>query len=228
MTRTPKALMGHKSAHLHPTPPPDLSLRFPQAFYERSTLQVCRDLLGAYLVHNTTAGPVGGRVVEAEAYLGPADQGAHSAAGRRTQRNEVMYGARGRAYVFIIYGMYWCFNVVTGAGQRPQAILIRALEPSLGIDLMKDNLSAPAHVALSTLCRGPGKLCKALGITRDYNSEDLSGNRLFLVPGKRLPAALVGRSPRINIDYAGDWIDKPWRMYERGNPCVSGPPRLRV
>jgi DNA-3-methyladenine glycosylase len=215
--------------HHPPAPAPaDLCARFPQSFYERSTLHVTRDLLGAYLVHRTPAGLIGGRIVETEAYLGPDDLGAHSSGGRRTTRNEVMYGPRGRAYIFLIYGMYWCVNVVSGIQMRPQAVLIRALEPALGIDLMRANLNSPAHAATSSLCRGPGKLCKALGITRAQYGEELSGDTLFLVPGKRLAAPKVGRSPRINIDYAGEWISKPWRMYERGNPCVSGPPRLRV
>ena len=208
--------------------PADLETRYTSNFYERPTLRVCRDLLGAYLIHETANGICGGRIVEVEAYLGPEDLGAHSSGGRRTPRNEVMYGPRGHAYIFLIYGMYWCFNVVTGINHRPQAVLVRALEPVLGIDLMKNRLSSQPHVPLASLCRGPGKLCKALGITREYNGEDLAGNRLYLVPGRRLPSSRVGRSPRINIDYAGEWIDKPWRLYERGNPCVSGPAKLRI
>lgn len=215
-------------ANLPASSPSDLSARFPQPFYERPTLHVCRDLLGAYLFHQTRDGLIGGRIVEAEAYLGPDDLGAHSSGGRRTQRNEVMYGPRGRAYIFIIYGMYWCFNIVTGVNQKPQAVLIRALEPVVGIDLMRERLQSPAHATISSLCRGPGKLCKALGITRALYGEDLSGDTLFLVPGKRIPSSRIGRSPRINIDYAGDWISKPWRLYERSNLCVSGPPRLRL
>jgi DNA-3-methyladenine glycosylase len=206
----------------------DFSARFPREFYERPTLSVTRDLLGAYLVHRSAEGVTAGRIVEAEAYQGPADLGAHSSGGVMTQRTRAMYGPRGHAYVFLIYGMYWCFNVVTGVRMLPQAVLIRALEPVQGFDLMRQRVNAAPHATISSLCRGPGKLCKAMGITREHYGLDLAGDRLFLVPGKRVAASKVGKSPRINIDYAGDaWINKPWRLYEGGNPCVSGPAKLR-
>jgi DNA-3-methyladenine glycosylase len=230
MSKSARLKSAADAGHQHPaTTTLNLSARFPQSFYERPTLHVCRDLIGAYLLHVTPEGVAGGRIVEAEAYLGPDDLGAHSSGGRRTERNRVMFGPGGYAYIFLIYGMYWCFNVVTGREARPHAILIRALEPVLGIDLMKTRVSAAPHAPRSSLCRGPGKLCRALAITRAQYGEDLSGDRLFLVPGPRVPAARVGRSPRINIDYAGEyWKSKPWRIYERGNPSVSGPPKLRL
>lgn len=212
----------------HAPPPADYDARFPREFYERPTLTVTRDLLGAYLVHRSPDGLTAGRIVEAEAYQGPKDLGAHSSGGVMTQRTQAMFGPRGHAYVFLIYGMYWCFNVVSGIKMLPQAVLIRALEPVDGLDLMRQRVNAAPHATIASLCKGPGKLCKAMGITREHYGLDLAGDQLFLVPGKRVPPAKLGKSPRINIDYAGEpWISHPWRLYERGNPCVSGPAKLR-
>jgi DNA-3-methyladenine glycosylase len=205
---------------------PDLSSRFAPDFFHGSTLRVCRDLLGCYLVHSSSAGLTAGRIVETEAYLGPHDRGSHSYGGRMTERNRAMFGTKGHAYVYLIYGMYWCFNVVSGPPGKPQAVLVRALEPVAGLDVMRERLGA-SDAPDATLCRGPGKLCRAMGITRTLNVIDLSGDCLFLVPGKLEKGERVGRSPRVNIDYAGDHALRPWRYYVRGNPCVSGPARNR-
>lgn len=138
-----------------------------------------------------------------------------------------MYGEKGRAYVYLIYGMYWCFNVVSGAADKPQAVLVRALEPVDGLDFMRERLGADPTAPDSTLCRGPGKLCRAMAINKAQYGYDLTGDKLYLVPGERVPSARVGRSARINISYAGSYVDKPWRYYVRAHPCVSGPARLR-
>ncbi len=209
--------------------PPDFSpaAAIPQEFYLRDTVEVCRDLIGAYLVHASEDGVSAGRIVEAEAYLGPEDLGAHSSGGKPTNRTRAMYGSRGHAYVFLIYGAHWCFNVVTGAPPLPQAVLIRALEPALGQDLMRERVAAKPGTAESKLCQGPGKLCRAMAISGAHYGESLSGGTLYVAPGGLRPGETIGTSPRINIDYAGDWAGKPWRYYISGHPAVSGPKALR-
>jgi DNA-3-methyladenine glycosylase len=192
----------------------------PRAFYARPVLEVARACIGKVLVHRSPEGLAAGRIVEAEAYRGPEDLAAHSARGRRTRRTEVMFGPAGHAYVFLLYGVSWAFNVVTGEEGHPHAVLVRALEPLVGLELM----SARRGVAPDRreLTNGPGKLCQALGIDRAAYGLDLCGDVLFLADGARGP---VGRSPRINVDYAGAWAARPFRFYERGNRYVSVPPR---
>lgn len=199
----------------------------PHEFYERDTVEVCRDLIGAYLVHVSEEGETAGRIVEAEAYCGPEDRGAHSRGGKPTVRTRAMYGPRGHAYIFLIYGAHWCFNIVTGTPPMPQAVLIRALEPAAGLDLMRARVAARPGTADSKLCQGPGKLCRALGITGALYGENLTGETLYLVPGGLRPGERVAASPRINIDYAGEWAARPWRFYIPGHPAVSGPKALR-
>jgi DNA-3-methyladenine glycosylase len=208
------------------TLPPDLSTRYPRSFYEQPTDDVARQLLGAYLFHRTPEGLCGGMIVETEAYQGPEDLGAHSSRGRNTDRIRAMFGPRGHAYIYLIYGMYWCFNVVAGPEGLPRAVLIRALEPLAGLDQMRLRLNGKPEAKDHTLCQGPGKLCKALGITGADYGLDLDADKLFLVPGTCDPA-LVATSPRINIDYAGEWALKPWRFYVRNHASVSGPPKMR-
>lgn len=192
----------------------------PREFYARPVLEVARDCVGEILVHETPEGLVAGRIVETEAYRGPDDLAAHSAKGRRTTRTEVMFGPPGHAYMFLLYGMHWAFNLVAGPEGHPHAVLVRAVEPVLGAELMAARRSIPTSSV--TLCNGPGKLCAALGLDRSAYGLDLCASRLYLASGQRGP---VGRSPRINVDYAGSWAKKPWRFYERGNRYVSVPPR---
>lgn len=200
--------------------------RFCEEDFSRPTLRVCRSLLGSYLVHCSPEGETAGRIVEAEAYRGPEDRGAHSFGGRVTGRTRAMFGPKGHAYIFLIYGAYWCFNVVTGPAGKPEAVLVRALEPAAGTDIMRRRVRSP-EAPESTLCRGPGKLCLAMGITGELYGEDLRGERLFLVPGRLRRGEAVGVSGRINIGYAQEYALKPWRLYVRENPCVSGPAKLR-
>jgi DNA-3-methyladenine glycosylase len=193
----------------------------PRSFYEGRVLVIARAMIGKVLVHVTPEGAAAGRIVECEAYRGPEDLAAHSALGRRTRRTEVMFGPPGHAYMFLLYGMHWAFNVVVGAEGHPHAILVRAVEPVLGAELMAERRGVPAEIA--RLTSGPGKLCAALGLTAAAYGKDLCGPELFLAEGPR--RAGVGRSARINVDYAGAWAAKPWRFYERGNRYVSVPPR---
>src|SRR4051812_97631 len=183
----------------------------PRAFYDRPVLTVAKDVIGKVLVHVGPEGIVAGRVVESEAYRGPEDLAAHSSGGRRTKRTEAMFGPPGHAYMFRLYGMHWAFNAVVAPAGTPHAVLVRAVEPVLGAELMAARRGVPA--SSTRLANGPGKLCAAFGLDASAYGTDLCGETLFLAAGS---AGKVGSSPRINIDYAGAWIAKPWRFYERG------------
>ena len=194
----------------------------PRSFYARPVLTVAREVIGKILVHESREGRVTGRIVEAEAYRGPEDRAAHSFGGRRTARTEAMFGPPGYAYVFFVYGMHWHVNLVTGAVDLPHAVLLRAVEPLEGLELMaKRRGLAPGS---RDLTNGPGKLCEAFGIDRAHYAADLCDGPLFLTPGTR---PRVARSPRIGIDYAGVWAERPWRFFERDSPWVSRAPRPR-
>jgi len=190
-------------------------------FYARPVLQVARDCIGKVLVHRSREGVAAGRIVEVEAYRGPADRAAHSSRGL-TPRTAAMFGPPGHAYVYLLYGTSWAMNLVAGAVGEPHAVLIRALEPLRGRALMARRRRRPP--GSRELTNGPGKLTHALGITgRDY-ARDLCGGPLFLEEPEA-PPGRIGRSARIHVDYAGAWAAKRWRFYERDNPFVSVPPR---
>jgi DNA-3-methyladenine glycosylase len=178
----------------------------PRAFFERSTLAIARALIGMQLVHDDGRARRAGRIVETEAYLGPRDLAAHSARGR-TPRTAVMFGPPGRAYIYFIYGFWNCLNVVTGPAGVPHAVLLRALEPLGG---------------LSARTSGPGLLCRALDIDRRLNGVDLRGDVLWLEePPAGAPRPRIARTPRIGVDYAGEWAQRPWRFFDRDSPFVS-------
>lgn len=190
-------------------------------FYARPVLVVARECIGKVLVHRTADGEAAGRIVEAEAYRGPLDLAAHSARGL-TRRTAAMFGPPGHAYVFRLYGTCWAMNLVTTAEGEPHAVLIRALQPLRGLELMARRRNKPADSR--ELTNGPGKLTQALAITGDDYGRDLCGEELYLEDAG--PAVgKIGRSPRINVDYAGSWAPRPWRFYERGNRYVSVRPR---
>jgi DNA-3-methyladenine glycosylase len=189
-----------------------------RAFYERATLEVARDLLGKFLVHGTGEGPRVGRIVETEAYVGPDDRASHASRGK-TNRTALMFGPPGYAYVYLIYGMYHCFNVVTEPDGYPAAVLIRALEPILARDQawMRDGKNR-----LEKLASGPGKLCRYLQIDRQLNGVDLCGSVLYIEDrGQRIQPDDIAATKRIGIDYAGEWKEKLWRFYVRSSPSVS-------
>lgn len=167
----------------------------PISFYARPTLTVAKHLLGKYLVRETAAGLRAGRIIEVEAYVGPRDRASHASRGR-TKRTEVMFGRPGLAYVYLIYGMYHCLNVVTEPAEFPAAVLIRALEDE------------------TVLIDGPGRVCRWFKIDRDLNYHDLtSGKALWIEDrGDRIRPAEIGAFPRIGVAYAGAWAAKPWRF----------------
>lgn len=194
--------------------------RLTREFYTRpNVVTVARELLGKLLVVPTRNGTrVSGKIVEVEAYRGPEDRAAHSYGGRRTKRTETMYSIGGTAYVFFVYGMYNQFNVVTNITDNPQAVLIRAVEPVEGIELMRRRRPGKTD---HNLTNGPGKLCIALGIDRNFDAADLLGGKVWLEEGERIPRSGILSGPRIGIDYAEDWVEKPWRFWVKGNPYVK-------
>jgi DNA-3-methyladenine glycosylase len=194
--------------------------KLPREFYTRpNVLTVARELLGKLLVVPARSGKrVSGTIVELEAYRGPEDRAAHSYGGRRTRRTETMYGIGGTAYVFFVYGMYNQFNVVTNVAEKPHAVLIRALEPVEGIETMRKRRPGQSD---HNLTNGPGKLCIALGIDRTLDSADLTGKRVWIEDAPKLLPGQVASGPRIGIDYAKEWVDRPWRFWIKGNAFVS-------
>ena len=188
----------------------------PRSFYDRPTLEVARDLLGKTLVRTTPAGAMGLRIVETEAYVGQGDAACHASRGL-TARNRVMFGGPGHAYVYFIYGMYHCLNLVTEREGFPAAVLLRAGQPAFGFPHM-DPGRKPARPA--AIAAGPGKLCRALGIDRSLNGIDLCSEGPLYVENGYAPLEIVS-CPRIGVDYAGPDKDLAWRFYIKDNPCVS-------
>ena len=185
-----------------------------RAFFARDALTVAPALLGKTLLHGET----GGIIVETEAYIGPGDRACHAWGGKRTKRTELLFGEAGHAYVYLIYGMYCCLNVVTGLPEEPQCVLIRALRPTRGIGAMTLRRGGKPE---RELCRGPGKLCMALDIGRELNGRDMTAGDFVILPGDGVPEEKIERSKRIGIDYAGEARDYLWRFTVRGDPFVS-------
>ena len=220
----------------------------PRDFYLRNTLTVARSLLGCLLVRDLPDGTrLCARIVETEAYIGPEDRAAHSCGGRPTERTRVMWAAGGHLYVYRIYGVFSCLNVVSHTEGNPEAVLIRAAEPLQGLERMRDHrsfrrgrggLRVPIvrhhPLADAALCRGPGCLCDALAVDEAFNGHDLCRNPPesaaghFVIAAGPPPAdADILAVPRVNVAYAGAAAAYPWRFLVRGNPCVSShyPPR---
>jgi len=197
-------------------------MKLDTGFYRKPTLDIARDLLGKVLVRSTDRGSdlLAGQIVETEAYIGQDDRACHASRGR-TPRTEVMFGPPGHAYVYMIYGMYCCLNVVTESSGFPAAVLIRAIEPLEGGDEMKRNRGRdlPPHQIGS----GPGKLCQAMRIDRNLNTESLTGSRLW-IEDRGYEVGEVLSSPRIGVAYAGTWSARPWRYFRADNPHVSRHP----
>ena len=188
-------------------------------FTRKNTLQIAGDLLGKLLVVPAVDGRrVSGMIVETEAYLGELDKAAHSFGGRRTARNEITYAEGGHVYVFFVYGMYYQLNLVTGLADHPHVVLVRAVEPVEGIEVMRERRGAMKDVNLTS---GPGKLCIAFGITRELNGEDLEGERIWVEKYREIKKSEVSSGPRVGIDYAEEFVHEPWRFWIEGNSYVS-------
>ena len=188
-----------------------------KSFYLQDTVEAARQLLGKLLVHRTPEGAAGGMIVETEAYVGAVDKACHTYNGI-SPRTEIMFAEGGVAYVYLIYGMYHCFNAVTGPAGEGDAVLIRALETVFGLDLMRRR---SGRRDLRKLCSGPGKLCQALAIGKPQYGLDLTGEELFIADFRTIPEELVARGPRINVDYAEEAVDFPWRFLVRDSKYVS-------
>jgi DNA-3-methyladenine glycosylase len=191
-----------------------------ESFYQRDTIIVAKELLGKILIHEISEGTITGRIVETEAYRGPEDQAAHSSGGRRTARNDVMYGPKGYAYVYFIYGMYYCFNITAGkVPGKPEAVLIRALEPIVGKEIMLKRRGQQAKV--TNLTNGPSKLCMAMDISKAQNKIDLTAPPFYIEVASLFPKDDIVETTRIGVDYSGEWKNKPWRFYIKDNRFVS-------
>ena len=188
-------------------------------FFRQDTVELARKLLGCLLVHRTSDGVAGGMIVEAEAYVGAIDKACH-AYRNRSERTEIMYHDGGYAYVYFIYGMHYCFNVVTGPEGEGNAVLIRALEPVIGLELMQRQRNTKS---VRNLCNGPGKLCQALAISKNEYGLDLcaTDSPLRLIRYRCIPGAKIGATPRINVAYAEEAAAWPWRFYVKDNLYVS-------
>jgi DNA-3-methyladenine glycosylase len=196
-----------------------LGKRLTHSFYDRPTLDVAADVLGKVLVHRTPDGTAAGRIVEVEAYIGEDDPACHAAPGP-TQRNRPLYGPPGVAYVYLNYGMHYLTNLVTEPKGSPAAVLVRALEPIDGVALMQRRRTGGGPpVAVDRLCRGPGNLSKALGITLAQNMASLTGPTLYLEDRGLQPKA-VAWSTRIGLNVG---TAQPWRAYVVGSRALSGP-----
>jgi DNA-3-methyladenine glycosylase len=201
------------------------SLRpLPREFFARETEIVARELLGLWLLRQTADGITGGPIVETEAYLGPEDLASHARAGR-TKRTAPMFGQVGHAYVYLVYGMHECLNVVAYKGREAGAVLLRAMEPRLGVDLMRVRRGGRNGPDWK-LAAGPARLCQAMAVTRDFVGHDLtSSDELWLAALESAQSTDVKVGARIGVDYAGDdWRDRHLRFWLDGNPSVS---RLR-
>lgn len=200
-------------------------MKLDRKFYGRDTLTVAKELLGKVLVHHIDGHRLKGKIVETEAYLGVIDKAAHSYGGKRTKRVETMYGLPGTSYVYLIYGMYYCFNIVTKEEGVPEAVLIRGIEPLEGIEQMALNRYEKSYGKLTkyqrnNLTNGPGKLSMAFNIDKTLDKEDLCKNRLYLERVQEDKFNII-QTTRIGIDYAEEAKDYLCRFYIEGNHYVS-------
>ena len=207
-------------------------MKLTKAFYARETLLVAKELLGKVLVHEVNGVKLKGRIVETEGYIGLIDKAAHAYGGKRTPRTETLYGRPGIAYVFIIYGMYYCFNVITKEEGSPEGVLVRAIEPIEGIEEMSKLRYNRAYGELTktqfkNLTSGPSKLCMAMKINKENNNQDLCTGELYIEESKEeeesksLKKIEVVEAKRIGIDYAEEARDFLWRFYIKNSPWVS-------
>jgi DNA-3-methyladenine glycosylase len=201
--------------------------RWAKSDFDGPVLALARRLIGCTLVHETKSGRLAGRIVETEAYRGPLDLAAHSAGGRRTARTDAMFREAGVVYMFLLYGVHWAFNVVAGRVGEPHAVLVRAIEPVLGLERMADNrgISAAARRGSWTtrVGSGPGKVTRALELDGSHYGLRLWENgTTYVCQGETLE---IIRTPRINVDYAGAWAQKPWRFVAKGSTHASRRPK---
>ena len=194
-------------------------------FYDRPALDVARGLIGLVLVRREAEGVLAGRIVETEAYIGLEDRASHASRGR-TRRNDVMFGPPGHAYVYLIYGMHWCLNLVTEPEGTPAAVLLRGIEPVEGIDVMRGR--RPKARTDPQLTAGPARLCQALDVDGGLNGADVcAADGALWVEDRGLERGTVAAVPRVGVDYAGEWAARPFRFLDAESPYVSVRPKRR-
>jgi DNA-3-methyladenine glycosylase len=196
------------------------SLVLPRKFYIRPVISVAKDLLGKVLVKKDGNRVLAGRIIEVEAYDGKVDKASHSFNGK-TKRNEVMFNEGGYFYVYFTYGAHFCCNVVTGKQNHGDAVLIRAIEPLIGINKMITNRfgrELKSEKEIYNLTSGPGKVCQAFGFSKEYSGFDLTNSAVFIVNQPKLKKSMIGISKRIGITKS---VSLPWRFFEIGNPYLS-------
>ncbi|RDV15680.1 DNA-3-methyladenine glycosylase [Pontibacter diazotrophicus] len=196
-------------------------MKLPKEFYTRpDVVELAQELIGKYLYTNIDGILTGGMIVETEAYSGENDQACHAHLSRRTQRTEIMYHEGGVAYVYLVYGIYHLFNIITNQKDKADAVLVRAIEPEVGVEEML--LRRKMAVIKLNLTAGPGVLSIAMGINKNLYGADLTGNTIWLEDkGISFPSEDIAAGPRIGIDYAGEDASLPWRFWLKGNKWVS-------
>ena len=195
-------------------------IKLSKSFYKRDLLTVAKELLGKVLIKKNPKNLLAANIVEVEAYNGEIDKAAHTYSGR-TERNKVMFNEGGFLYVYLSYGVHYCCNIVTGFEEKGTAVLIRAVEPLKGLDMMiKNRFSRKLKndLEIINLTSGPGKVCKALGINKDHSGIDLTGDKIFLLDQPKVKASEIGISKRIGITKSTNY---PWRFYIKENQFLS-------
>lgn len=197
-------------------------------FYQQEdVVRIARNLIGKYLFSNINDGITGGIIVETEAYRGPDDRGSHAHNNRRTPRNEIMYSAGGVVYMYICYGIHDMLNIVTGNKNEPHAVLIRAVQPTAGLDIMRDRRLM--YHTDQQLCKGPGALAKAMGLRKSHNGIDLQKDMIWIEDrGLHFTDDQVTTSARVGMNFDGPYKTIPWRFYVTGNRYVSRSVAARV
>ncbi|WP_053954951.1 DNA-3-methyladenine glycosylase [Inediibacterium massiliense] len=194
-------------------------MKLDESFYRKDALILAKDLLGKILVRKIDNHFIECKIVETESYIGPLDKGCHAYNNKRTKRTEVMFWRGGHAYIYMIYGMYYCLNIVAANKDEPQAVLIRGVEPLNEFEILKENRKIKSK-HLKDLTNGPGKLCDALNITKELNGYDMVAKDELYIKDNHEKVEIVS-AKRINIDYAEEYKDKLWRFYIKENPFVS-------
>ena len=204
--------------------------RLKRNFFTKPTLQIAQDMLGKFLIRKIGNKKLAGMIVETEAYIGPQDKASHAFNNKRTPRNQAEWLIGGHIYIYLVYGMYWQLNISTGKANSPECLLIRALEPTNGVELMKSFRNTKN---VNKLTNGPGKLCDALKLDKSFYGEDITKSKRMWLEDRRNPPTgsdvtsragglQIKKGPRIGIDYAGPvWSKKPWRFWIKNNSSVS-------
>ena len=191
-----------------------------QNFYRQDALTVAKELIGKRLVRKIGDEIIKSKIVETEAYMGPEDKASHAYGNKRTKRTETMFAEGGITYIYLIYGMYYCLNVVTERKGKPEAVLIRAVEPLSGMKTIENNRDIKSKKR-EDLTNGPGKLCQALEIDDFLNGNDLTTNKELYIEEEKDENIEISKGKRINIDYAKEYKDKLWRFYLKGSSFLS-------